>query len=500
MTDSTQSTAVATKPTTNAVTSAMSLYDTDKFAHMQRMAKALQFGSMLPEAVRGDNPDECFSNLLVVFDMADRLKVTPIALAQTVSMVHGKMVLEGKLVQAAIQNILGFTLYPWWVGERGTDSYRIYLSDKPWDEDSVAKLQPGAQFFDRRVIDGSVAEWKTLDKAKQVMPAWKGTQSQNQLLYRGTREWARRYEPGIMLGVYTDDEITAAEERATARAATANVTLSALPTGFAKDPAPAQPAEAQVEDAVVEDLVEDAQVEDVTTEEAADPEQTSDAEPTAEDLQRCDDAFEGYAAAKEKADLEADEARKVKEMDIPKDKKPARKTRGQKTQPVQDDTPVDDGASNTEDPALDADKADDDHTPVDDAFPMKALDNDCPVEQFVQSLGTMTSWEQIKTALVATSRTDAWRALDPRDHKDIRKEVWRQMDALIQAGKVKFDFLNDLSAFRCWLEWYGETDGILGNWDVLVSMDHFAALDEESQKALQSAVNARVLELRGGVH
>ena len=38
------------------------------------------------------------------------------------------------------------------------------------------------------------------------------------------------------------------------------------------------------------------------------------------------------------------------------------------------------------------------------------------------------------------------------------------------------------------------------NWDVLVSMDHFANLDADSQKRLQSAVTARITELRGGVH
>lgn len=115
-------------------------------------------------------------------------------------------------------------------------------------------------------------------------------------------------------------------------------------------------------------------------------------------------------------------------------------------------------------------------------------------------LTDMRDWETIKAALVKVSSTDAWAILDPRDQKVIRKEVWIQMDILITGGHTKFDFLNDLSAFRCWLEWYGEEDGILGNWDVLVSMDHFANLDADSQKRLQSAVTARITELRGGVH
>lgn len=537
-----QSKAVATRPHTNAVTSAASLYDSDKFAHMQRMAQALQHGTMLPKAVRGEHPQECFSNLLVVFDMAERLRVTPIALAQSVSMVHGKMVLEGKLVQAAIGNVLGVDLFPWWVGERGTDQYRIFLSDKPWDEESTKDLQPGSQFFDRRVVDGSVGEWKTKDNSGGTMPAWTGTQTQNQLLYRGTREWARRFEPSIMLGIYTDDEITAAEERASARAVTQTVSLSALPTGFAKDP---EPAEATVEDAVVEDLVEVGLPEDafqevlqVASQAAGNgermpvPDGLSDAQrgtyqgtiqgiidalpdalPAAEDQQQTD-------AAKEKADLEADEARKVQEMDTTKDQKPARKPRGQKVKeaaaakeqdpvepegtPQPEDPGHTDGAA--EDPPAD-DRQSDDHDADasnmigdDDEYPMKANDPACPVDQFVTGLGDMLTWEHIKSGLVSISRTDAWKILPAGDQKTIRQEVWSQMDRLMQAGVIKFDFLNDLSAFRCWLEWYGEEDGILANWDILVSMDHFGALDAESQKALQSAVNARLTELRGGIH
>lgn len=481
--------AIATRPQVQAVTSAASLYDSDRFAHMQRMATALQHGTMLPRAVRGDNPNECFSNLLIVFDMAERLRVTPIALAQSVSMVHGKMVLEGKLVNAAISNVLSMRLYPWWTGERGADSYRIYLSDKPWDTGDLEKdqalidsLTPGISILGRRIVDGSVGEWKTFDREHKPMPAWSGVQTQNQLLYRSTREWARRFEPSIMLGIYTDDEITAAEERAAARPITQSVSLSALPTGFAKDPAPAE-SEGQAEASAIEDAV----IEEV---EEQDPSPAVSTEPA-----QAEQAA-GDATAKRAADPEepkpAQDLKPSKAAKTPA-KKPASKKAVVKTEEpaatVNEDLTVQ-GEGQEQGPAPDAD----------DAYPMTATDPACPVDAYFTGLGDLMTWEEIKSGMVDIHRTDAWRALSPGDQKQIRFEVWAQAQRLIEAGVIKLDFLNDLSAFRCWLEWYPDAEGILANWDILVTMDHFIGLEPKSQANLQSAVNARVLELRGGVH
>lgn len=529
--EQTQGQAVATRPMAQPVTSAGALYDTDKFAHMQRMATALAHGTMLPAAVRGSDHQECFSNLLIVFDMAERLRVTPIALAQSISMVHGKMVLEGKLVNAAITNVLGMTLYPWWVGTRGADDYRIYLSDTPWDEEAIERLQPGSSILGRRLVDGSVGEWKTLAKDRSVMPAWQGVQTQNQLLYRATREFARRYEPAIMLGVYTDDEISAAEERGAARSVTSGVSLSALPTGFANEKT-ADP----VEDAVVEEVAETATetshgdaAHDNGVDEAKEPDGSEtvltaveDYTPTSHDdavktvirygekgwvpgvdfsinMAGFDEAQQGaildaYRAAFDKFHGKGQEAKA----------KPARKPRGKRTkeESTPESTPTEDPAASDEgrpqpDPAgpVDPEPKDDGDN---DGYVFNATDPHCPVDAFIKALGDMMDWGTIKQALLDMSAMDAWKQLGPVDQKAVRREVWEQMHRLIDGGHTKFDFLNDLSAFRCWIEWYAEEDGILGCWDILVSMDHFAVLDAESQKRLQSAVNARVAELREG--
>ncbi|MEG0819897.1 MAG: hypothetical protein RSG56_10670, partial [Brevundimonas sp.] len=232
------------------------MLDSDRFEHFQRASKALMNSSILNPSIRGNSPEQCFSNLMLVFDLSDRWKLPAISIAQGISIVHDKVVYEGKLIAAMLDASLGVTLYPWWQGERGALDYRIFISDVPWDDltdEQLADLRPGAQIRGRRIVDGSVGEWRTFKKdGTSPNPAWTGAATQNQTLYRGSREWARRFEPAQMLGVYGDDEIEQIEVRmvqARERATTPGL------TGFTR------PAEAQVETAA--ETIEDAVVEEV---------------------------------------------------------------------------------------------------------------------------------------------------------------------------------------------------------------------------------------------
>lgn len=209
MTDS-NSQAIAVRQST-PVTNIQPMLDTAKFEHFQRAASALMHSSILNESVRGNSPQQCFSNLMLVFDLSDRWKLPALSIAQGIAIVHNKVVYEGKLIAAMLDASLGVRLHYFWKGERGALDYRIYVSDSPWDEltdDQIEALAPGVQMRGRRIIDGSVGDWRTFQKDQRTPnPAWTGAATQNQLAYRGAREWARRYEPGQMLGVYGDDEI-----------------------------------------------------------------------------------------------------------------------------------------------------------------------------------------------------------------------------------------------------------------------------------------------------
>lgn len=196
------------------------LFDSDHFEHFQRAASALMHSTLLKESVRAATPQQCFSNLMLIFDQADRLGLPATVVAQNVDVVYGQLVYRGVLVAAIIEAKLG-KLHRHYTGERGTDAYRVYVCDQDFagmSEAQLAALAPGKYPRGWRIVDGSVGDWKTWQKKdgnapRQPNPAWTGQATQNQLGYRGDREWARHYEPGILLGIFSDDEIQAFEDR-----------------------------------------------------------------------------------------------------------------------------------------------------------------------------------------------------------------------------------------------------------------------------------------------
>lgn len=254
----------AAQPQRQAVQNIQPMLDTARFEHFQRASSALMHSSILNESVRGASPQQCFSNLMLVFDLSDRWKLPALSIAQGIAIVHNKVVYEGKLIAAMLDASLGVQLQYWWTGERGALDYRIYVSDRPFLElappdatpaeqmDAINKmLRPGVQIPGWRIIDGSVNDWRTFQKNSQnPNPAWTGAATQNQLAYRGAREWARRYEPAQMLGVYGDDEIDAMTLRMEARDVTP--APAGLTGGFTK---PAEPIDAEVEEVDVAEAV-----------------------------------------------------------------------------------------------------------------------------------------------------------------------------------------------------------------------------------------------------
>lgn len=476
--------AVAVRQQREIVTHAQSLFDTGKFEQMQRAAKALMHSTVLPESIRGSTPEQCFSNLMVAFDLADRLRTTPISVTQCMSIVHGKILLEGKLVQAAIDNVLGIELFPWWDGERGTDGYRIFLSDKPWDEytdDQLAALKPGQSFRDRKVVDGSVGEWKTYNKdGKTPKPAWIGVQTQNQLLYRATREWARRYQPTIMLGVYTDDEIDSADERRIDRAASVKA-VQGLSGGFALPAAEQAKPDPEVEDAVVEEVIE------ATTEEPAEASTDQHVDQAnAEDSGTTAGEDEGY-----------DE---IGTIDIDALCEQARQACSQGLAFAINMAWGEEAIEAIERACQEGveayEKAQAALTPQ-EAETTEATEEDelSGLEVWESTLADKTDWAGIKKALYDYSTSPIWKELSPVDIAEIRRLAWARMSELIEAG-VKQDFLNDLTAFRCWIEWCTDAEGIDANWTYIQESEIYKSLAAASKRTLGGAVEGRIRDLQ----
>ncbi|MRX33180.1 hypothetical protein [Aminobacter sp. MDW-2] len=195
--------------------------DTSRFEHMQRIASVMAQSTLIPESLykEGTGTDkrelplsQIISNCFLVVNQSVRWGLDPFAVAQSVAVVRGKLCYEGKLVAAVLDAKLGVRLHHHFTGEPSKTDYRIYVSDQPWTEDMIARVKPGMTYPGARIVDGSVAQWSTGDKSP-----WAHSKNYRRMLvYRGARDWARFYEPAVLLGVYTPDEMLDLAENARA--------------------------------------------------------------------------------------------------------------------------------------------------------------------------------------------------------------------------------------------------------------------------------------------
>lgn len=143
------------------------------------MAKA----NLIPEHLRG-KPGDC---LLIVMQ-AQRWGMDAVSVAQCTSVVRGKLCYEGKLVAAALYAM------------GAIDGRLRYEFKGTGDTRSVRVTGTPRGTGTEQSVEGTVGAWKTDNGNWAKNP-------DDMLVYRGTRQWARRYAPEALLGVYTPDEI-----------------------------------------------------------------------------------------------------------------------------------------------------------------------------------------------------------------------------------------------------------------------------------------------------
>lgn len=204
------------------VNSDVAVMDTSKFEHMQRIALIMSKGTLVPKTLVGDcAPEQALANCFLVVNQAVSWGLDPFAVAQCCSVVHGRLMFEGKLVAAVLDAKLGVRLSYTYNGASG-DAFGVVVSATLPGEDEP------------RTVEGTVGAWKTSGNGSP----WGNPQNHHrQLAYRGAREWARRHAPAVLLGVYTDDEIDVSDRE------TAAPRRSLLPASV-KDQAPVVEAQA----------------------------------------------------------------------------------------------------------------------------------------------------------------------------------------------------------------------------------------------------------------
>lgn len=203
---------VAVRPVRSVVADTIPVFDTDRFEHYGRIAAVMAKSNLVPDTLIKDR-EAAQANCFQVVEMADRWGYSPFAVAQCASVVYGKLVFEGKLIHAVMQSKLGVDLQYYYKGTWGTDDYRVYVTDVEITEEQFEQLKPKSYPFGLRMVDGSVGEWKTFEKDNKTTKGNWLKQPDMQLAYRGARTWVRRYEPALLLGVYSDDEMDELAER-----------------------------------------------------------------------------------------------------------------------------------------------------------------------------------------------------------------------------------------------------------------------------------------------
>jgi len=202
--------AVATIPGPSASWSQQNALVPRSISDALELASVMSKASLIPDHLRG-KPGDC----LLVIMQAQRWGMDAVSVAQCTSVVHGKLCYEGKLVAAALYATGAID---------GRLSYEF--SGTGLARTVTVTGRPHGSKVEQSVV-GKVMDWQTKNENWQKQP-------DDMLVYRGTRQWARRYAPEALLGVYTPDEIEDAP-------ASAQVTVTAIPNE--PEPLPAYPPE-----------------------------------------------------------------------------------------------------------------------------------------------------------------------------------------------------------------------------------------------------------------
>jgi hypothetical protein len=190
----------------------------NSIADALQLAEVMAKANLIPEHLRGKAGD-----CLLIVMQAQRWGMDAVSVAQSTSVVHGKLCYEGKLVAAA--------LYAMGAVE-GRLHYEISGSGQ---NASITVTGTPRGGNGAQTVTGSVKDWRTFGKDKQgnrIDNAW-DKMPEDMLVYRGTRQWARRYTPEALLGVYTPDEL----EEAPAADPPPRVVATVVPQRVAELPA-----------------------------------------------------------------------------------------------------------------------------------------------------------------------------------------------------------------------------------------------------------------------
>ncbi|AGH31344.1 RecT family protein [Tetraselmis viridis virus SI1] len=437
MTDESQNLPAERKPREfMPVESGVALYDTSRFEHMQRVASVMAKSTLIPDALKAQTYDQTMGNCFLVVNQALHWQMDPFAVAQCMSVVHGKPCYEGKLIAAVLQGRLGVRLRYEWNDETG-DKFAITVTGKhPEDDEPVS-------------VTGTVGDWKTSEKNGNTKANWTGANARRQLAYRGAREWCRLYAPELLLGVYAIDEMEDAYAGKVDTRGGPVIDLPKISAGFSSEEAQEGPDTVQGPEP--EDEPETAAGKDQgQNEPASEPEATGDIpEPEPGDTLE-PESRTPEPASEEEAEPEPD------------------------PEPAADEAPDDEG----DEPS----QAEEEATEV--------------MSSLIMGFEKCEDWESIKRCLahVAKETPDAWANAPAWLASKVRGAAF----ARGQDVQQDLDYSTDITAYRCWLELVEDPDAIRDAWGEMMELPMFTKLADSKQEGLKTLTMDRIAFLEEG--
>lgn len=509
--------------------SEVAIWDSGSFEQMQRVGIVLAKSGLVPESLckQGDEwlPEQVVAARCVLICNQARLwGADPLNVLQCTSLINGRLMYEGKLVNAVVQHLTGVKLR-FELGIWNTDHIEI-----PEDKSALHGIgeRLAVRCFDpadpSREVSGSAGMWKT-DRSGSP---WKSPNNwPRQLRYRAAREWARAYEPGAILGILADgdgdDTITmpeaprtsgimgrlsgnqdapgfdpqgvheAAEKATKSRRAKAAQVEPEEPVHQdapePETPATEIPAEPEAVESGPPDVVEPAASSEET--QVFDPspspsEGSTSASNTASHdggvISASPSEEERIAAQNTEAEVHAGPAPRdvtyfLSSEEIGADDKLQLYRNGEPFSRVGE-------AGLTKHPTYDTHPEPETKEPgIPEAY-----------EAYIDAIEAAKSWDDAKVAMSTFYRTPTFTEMTTDQQNRVRANTWITLkEAKIQGLP---DPIFDISAFRLWIEAQDEEAAIRGTYDILRDQAVYKAKDQQSQEIIDNAVISRVSLLR----
>ena len=167
--------------------------DSESFVNAQRVAKALACSSLVPETYRDNLP-----NVLIALEVASRIGASPLAVMQSLYIVHGRPSWSASFLIATVNACGRFTplRFESLGDDPAKDDYRVRAVAKDKDSGEVCE----GPWITWAMVKGE--GWSTKNGSKwKTMPAL-------MFMYRAAAFWTRVYAPELSLGIQTQEEVT----------------------------------------------------------------------------------------------------------------------------------------------------------------------------------------------------------------------------------------------------------------------------------------------------